>query len=168
MLKNLIPDHLLWCIAGGWAACPALASDMDVWVYSVAHTDLLDVRREIIKHLAVEGFEFETLDDKVKIGDYPDELQTKKVAWVTIGTTEIHLMVTTAWSPRELVNSFDISTHMVAIDQDGRVIRGEDWTPVSVPPRIVNYYPATQARLEKISARFGHEGETVDEDEIPF
>ncbi len=37
-IPDLLPESLRgqWCIAGGYAACPALASDIDVWVYNAA------------------------------------------------------------------------------------------------------------------------------------
>lgn len=39
-----------WCVAGGYAACPALASDIDLWVYGIA-PDLLQWERDNIAGL---------------------------------------------------------------------------------------------------------------------
>jgi hypothetical protein len=48
---GMIPRPLLdaisgskWCVAGGYAACPALSADIDLWIYDIPKDDLLDER----------------------------------------------------------------------------------------------------------------------------
>jgi hypothetical protein len=39
-----------WCVAGGYAACPALATDIDLWVYGIDHRNL-ENERNILRSL---------------------------------------------------------------------------------------------------------------------
>jgi hypothetical protein len=68
----------------------------------------------------------------------------------------IHVMVTTALTPIQLLCSFDISTHQVAVDERGREIFGPNWTNVMEAPVQLKGTPSTPARLEKITARYAH------------
>lgn len=153
--KNLLPDGYKWCIAGGWAACPALASDQDVWVY-----DRFSAAQDmgvLLSHLALQGFHFSTdMKDQAKTDDsYGDErTEIYKVA-VVENKPNIHLMLTNAPSIMDILNGFDVSTHQVAIASEGFIVKGNGWTPVSECPVMLLNNPQTPARLAKIQERYG-------------
>lgn len=172
---DLLPEayRKSWCIAGGFAACPALATDMDVWVYGLptekqAPGKLLAVRDEILDYFAAykktrtyrdlwfgytPGVETRTTES------YGHPCVIHKVAMIhATGTRKpIHLMVTDADSPMMLIDGFDVSTHAVALNHDGGVFYNIDtYTPPNEPPRQLRDTVTTPDRLRKIAARFGH------------
>lgn len=167
--KGLLPEGLKYCIAGGWAACPALASDMDVWVFrgDGSGESLEELRDRIVGHLFVTkpfkwglqaatddtregGVEYDAMDfDILKVG-------TVKVGYPS-GDVQIHLMVTTASSPMGLLSNFDISTHAVAIDANGLVIRGKHWTSIIETPYVIRRTDSTPERMKKICTRYSLE-----------
>lgn len=166
----MIPDILLpktmrrrAFVAGGFAACPALATDIDVFV-TASTTELTKVRRQLLNHLydqLNEDIEFlmhEEEDRRVDSHErYPGShgvFTILKVCKVLIGNTEFHVLVTDG-SIDEVLSSFDISTCQVAITSDGHVVRGDNWTPPSVPPVKLKDTPTTDARMQKYQERFG-------------
>ena len=181
----MIPTTLLpaqyreqWCVAGGFAACPALATDIDVWVYAIATEGLDKARRVLLAHLCdiqypqkdspyanvrrKAQFEFEEETEARTAESYLQSfIQIHKVA-VICGRNAwrelkpIHVMVTDAPSPGELLAGFDISTHAVAIGHDGRVWTNSYTQPGETPVRLSGANARTEARLQKICARFGH------------
>lgn len=163
---NLLPEAYReqWCVAGGWAACPPLATDMDVWVYGLP-TDQLDViRAELLAHLSAlrtsrpRGPYFETGEDVRSAEGYDHPCTIKKVAMVfqSFPAKPIHLMVTDASCPGEIVNGFDVSTHAVAIGHNGMVHTHCEYTAPHLPPVQLKETENTPARMAKIAARFGH------------
>lgn len=154
--RNLVPDQHYnnTFIAGGYAACPAMATDIDVWVFVDGGTQPLDEAREdVLKHLQA-NFDI-TEDVGGTVGDYNGVgINILKVAFVRGYTLPIHIMVCDAPCGIVLKN-FDISTHQVALTPHGVVI-GEHWTPITVPPvvleRMENEH--TQSRLQKITERY--------------
>lgn len=162
---NLLPRGMTRAafIAGGYAACPDLATDIDVWV-QVDPATLYDAPLRIVKHLHDHGFipnvgiasTAETF-----VGDsmgYEDiTANILKVAVVLRGNQKpIHIMVTDA-PPLMLLLNFDISTHQIAFTDSG-TIRGPYWTPLDGPPVIIKNHTTskTQERFQKISARYAH------------
>ncbi len=147
IIQAILPKkyHDKWVIAGGWAACPALASDMDVWVLGIDDIDV--VREELLAHTGTSSGVFV---GRYLVVQVQDEIRTapgyeienvliRKVAKLTAVNLSIHLLVTDAPSPAELLMGFDISTHQVAILHNGIVVKGPNWTPTNVlcfePPR---------------------------------
>lgn len=61
----------------------------------------------------------------------------------------------------DLLDSFDITTHMVGLEWDEvlgvNTVRGRRYTPPNVPPRVVrfNHPGKSLERLQKIAARYG-------------
>lgn len=162
--ENLLPKGVQWCIAGGYAACPALASDIDVWVLNVPTHDLQVRRAEILLHLAKQRFNVKTETGDNTPGDgYEDKaIGILKVGRVTPPTgLAIQVMVTDADVAR-LLESFDVSTHAVAVGP-GFVTTHPQWTPPHVPPVAFSQHATTAERLARIAERFGHKVE-----EIPF
>lgn len=161
--KGLLPPDLMdnAFIAGGYAACPALASDLDLWVYVPQSQSLQAARTEILQWLESELWPFELQEDRRfnRLGPSASEgydVIAGKVAIVKSPhmTHPIHIMVVDR-SPAELLETFDISTHQVAI-VFGNVIKGSEWTPVTVPPVMLKNTPTTPERMRKIAVRYGH------------
>lgn len=152
-----------WCIAGGFAACPALADDVDVWVWG--RYDLAESRQTILDHLkarhlrhTVEAVSTE-LEASQRYGNLV--IKIEKVAVVSGGGKPIHIMVTDAPCPEALVSAFDISTHAVAFDNNFGIAAALEFTHPGELPRLMEHAnDRTPERLGKILARFGH-GEGV-------
>lgn len=180
--QGLLPEGTEWCVAGGWAACPSLGTDQDVWVLVDADGDadtLENTRHELLEHLrsyfATQSWRLSE-QEEARVGDPKDYdntvVQILKVAQINDGGRVIHLLVADAPSPSYLIRTFDVSTHQIAINSDGRIIKGSEWTPVTMPPVKLRDTKTTDARMLKIAARYGHatanEPAGYTEDEIPF
>lgn len=159
--KGILPSDLMEYafIAGGYAACPPLASDIDLWVYVQREADTLSaVKARILDWLDSEMWPYEAEESAIRaIGETNGyTLTASKVAIVRSPhwSHPVHIMVTSA-TPQDLLETFDISTHQVAI-VFGNVIKGSQWTPVTEPPRMLRNTPTTPERMEKIAARYGH------------
>lgn len=179
---NLLPypqDEAAF-IAGGFAACPALAEDIDVWVpvdvtgvddpfdavwkmrdYLVAYLrqefgaaftehDGMDSRRHVVptppsqRHgkllTTFEGYHL------------PIPIRRAGVVVVEGGSLPYHIIVV-GGDVDEVLSSFDITSHMVALTRKGVVV-GEHYTPPFEEPRVVTKKYTTEARLAKIRARY--------------
>jgi hypothetical protein len=159
-----------YCIAGGFAACPALADDVDVWLYGIDVFDG-DDNGGVNEHKRVR----ELLEDRLRrdYGDADFEASNNetcyigtgfvtRVGYVFVNHQKFHVLITDQPTPQALVNAFDVSTHAVAINSDGQVFRGEGWTPTMVPTVKLKDTSTTDARLKKIAVRFGHPVEDTD------
>lgn len=163
---TLLPEDLLQraFIAGGWAVCPTLASDMDVWVWvDTTEESLSGAHDRILMWLEETMWPYEPLSDsRMELpasfhqdGTYGD-VGILKVAVVRSAhlSHPYHIMVVDK-GPVDLLEHFDISTHQVALVA-GNVVKGSGWTPVTEPPRVLRMTPTTPARMAKIAARYGH------------
>ena len=150
-------NGLNWCVAGGWAACPSLATDRDVWIFSIDTIELEGCRQRLLDAVkSTKGFTEQTETEVInyegvnftirKVGyfNYSKELQP------------LHLMISDAPSPEAVMAGFDISTHAVAIMPEGQIIKHPDWTAVNVPPVKLLNSNSTEARMTKIAVRYGH------------
>jgi len=160
MIPNtLLPEGTSYCIAGGWAACPALALDKDVWVFAeeVEGGDIGHRREELLKHLEAEGHDFVPEDETRNAAGYEGVISILRVAKVEVpGSVPIHLIVTNALDPHDLISSFDVSAHQIALSSQGHVIKGGNFTPVTVKPVKLKDTPTTDERMRKIAERYGH------------
>jgi hypothetical protein len=156
---GLFPDEIAMrtYIAGGWAACPALAGDMDLWVLCPEgrlEQERLKLLGILQTHEGVEAVE----DVQRETGHDYDGIvhQIRKVAKIEYNGTKIHLMVTDAPDVFALLDGFDITTHCVAIDPFGMVIRGRYFSAVNQPVHSVdgNSNEKSQSRWERIRDRF--------------
>lgn len=166
-----------WCIAGGAAACPALAADIDVWVYGIDTDELDGVRAVILSYLEqlIAGFNvnkpiwpekryrLESLVECEEFVAYEHaHCRIEKVAIVTspkrfpVRVKPVHIMVTDAPDPGTILQGFDVSTHAVAIDYDGRIWKGNNWTHPGEKPIALLDNEKTPERMARIAARFGH------------
>lgn len=154
MQKRTITNQQLagcnpWCIAGGYAACPALASDMDVWIYGL-HKDVLEPVRGGMLQLFPE-IEPENNPPRDSPEAYLGVRYTLKVG--RLG--DRHILVTSAVDVDDLLDGFDISTHACALTSDGRFVKSRNWTPIWEPPRMIFEGGAnTPLRMKKLTERY--------------
>lgn len=151
-----------WCIAGGWAACPGLASDQDVWVF-IPVNDSGDFPVRVKRLVIARGQMLRTFPEikaeSTKVPQTPEELMA---AYGDLGMFvqkvgklgDRHIMVCDAPDVKTLLNTFDISTHQCAITSDNRFVKGDDWTPITEPLVIHRLTDTTPARIDKIRARY--------------
>jgi len=159
MIPNtLLPEGTSYCIAGGWAACPALALDKDVWVFADPQEDIVALRDILLKHLDDDNAEYEVEDETRSAAGYEGVISILRVAKVEVpGEAQpIHLLITNAKDAHDLIESFDVSAHQIALSSQGHVIKGQGFTPVTVKPVKLKETPTTDERLIKIGERYGH------------
>lgn len=146
-----------WCIAGGFAACPDLAGDTDVWVLvgnrSAAYIRAL--RENILSQLRQRGVQFveeeeETQQPREGCGD-DAYLVSGKVARLADNR---QIILSTASDVQSLLETFDVSTHQIALTSDGALIRGSGFTSIYTRPVALRDTPTTDERLVKIRARY--------------
>lgn len=164
----MIPEYLLppqyrktYFIAGGWAACPAMAHARDVWVQAsvpeVARKELLAHFRRVLDEdeWAEEQSPAYQPDGRVIDPFYDSVAFTLKVARLALTGNLYHILVTSAevW---DVIKEFDLSVHQIALTPEGGVIKGPDWTPITVPPVILKMTATTPERYVKLCERYGH------------
>lgn len=176
-VTRLIPTvfEQSWCIAGGFAACPVLSADIDVWVYGRSRLDearqtLLDfiedtkvqnsgkygARPPYVYEPEVATEQREGSDNYEGIGINISKVCVVYGRGMNSGALPIHIMVTDAPEPGALLSAFDISTHAAAIDFRGRVFKGRSFTHPGIPPVLIRANTNTPARYRRICERFGH------------
>lgn len=146
-------------VAGGFAADQEKAKDIDLWVLASPGV----VEHGLLKSwLDSVGVDYVPSNGVFYGGRY-------LVATIPegLGARSVQLLTTDHGTSLDLVNSFDISTHAIAkyfTSGQCAVVVGEKWTPVTAQPRVLRFSTPvdTQARLEKICARY--EQQPNDED----
>lgn len=143
-----------WCIAGGFAACPSLAGDCDVWVLDAND----DIREPILRQLQFVGVEFtpeenSPPDSPENIDQY--DLGNGTLCWKVARLADgRQIILTSAPDIMTQLGAFDVSTHQVALTSDGEVIRGPNWTPITVPPVELRSTSKSAERMKKIATRY--------------
>ncbi len=159
-IRNIIEYEVgtEWCVAGGFAANPVLADDIDVWVTGVDVEDHLVIARSLARDLALAyGPRFE---EQMDMGSYlGDDFATLRVGKVNRknieqGLKDVHIIITNA-GVQEMVNSFDVSTHACAITAEGRIVKAPEWTMPTLAPTRMRTTSTTEERMVKICKRFG-------------
>lgn len=162
-IKDLVPEGWNYFIAGGYAACPSLASDIDVWAqppsddYSTRSFGF--ERRTLIQHLrnifGVSRFTEETSENPGEEYIFASHcIRILKVGKLEgVATLPIHVMITDG-DVTDVLRGFDVSTHAVALTDFG-VVKGDGWTSVCEAPRRLLSNPKTESRIRKISERYG-------------
>jgi hypothetical protein len=154
--NNLLPPGVEYFIAGGYAVCPALATDRDVFVQTTGNLE--DIRAMLLDYMRANGFTV-VEESKVDVSDAYDGgiVEISKVGKVLMGTKglPIHVLVTQA-DVQDVLNTFDITTSQVAITRTGKVVKGNSWTSPARAPQITKSIPSTPERLVKYQLRFGH------------
>lgn len=182
-------DEAAAFIAGGYAACPALASDVDVWITTGAIGDLDDWDKVYALRLRlIEWIRSTPALSPLRITSFVEEdgdrtprdpsrsrlagntswftnlksthegyimvLPVRRVGVVTIeGHSLPYQLIAVGGSVDDVLSSFDISTHQIALTSKG-VVKGEHWTPVWEPPVVITTKYTTPARMEKIRERY--------------
>ncbi len=172
-VRDLLPPGLLppglygsAFIAGGYAACPERATDIDVWV-RVSET-LEAARANLLYYWGLLGHPFSryvtpsSSTNNVELPGREDNdggyalpsIPILQVATIAMRPKPIHVMVTQARLD-QVLSAFDISTHQVAINPLGLRILGPQWTPLDVTPQLIRVGGAsTWTRLDKIMNRY--------------
>ena len=150
-----------WCIAGGWAACPQLANDQDVWIFVHSQSDddehvfdflgaqranMLTMFPAITPESSLMGA---GAGDDTVYGDLG-------IGIIKVGRLGYrHVLLTDAQDIPMLLSSFDISTHQCAITSDMVFIAGPQWTSIYVYPHILrDTGEKTRERVQKITQRY--------------
>lgn len=173
LLKEVIDSGLLnhypdWFVAGGYAADPVLANDIDIWIQAEDSYAAADNHAKLHEFLAIAGFQFEPMD----VGAAPRFVDTGRphapgetdfvvvfavatiTAWRSIQFSKpVHLSITNG-TAAEILAGFDISTHALALLPNGKFAYSDSWTPKTVDPVILRDTPSTPARFVKISSRY--------------
>lgn len=176
---GLIPSEYFAFIAGGYAACPQRAVDIDVWVIA-ERGEVEATYRRILAFLqdnrwAIEAAPTPSEDDLLQEESTYEltGVSTLKVCRVpyphpiTQQPSSIHIMVADG-DVNAVLNGFDVSTHQIALLWNDREERGVQWTPLDVPPQIITAHENkfTEGRMAKITARYAdlalaHQAERV-------
>jgi hypothetical protein len=151
--KNLLPEGTRYFIAGGWAVCPALATDRDVFVQTTG--DLSATRATLLAHMQAEGFDLTKEGETRYFAGWGYAfVPIAKVAKVKVKFAQsIHVLVTNA-DVAEVLETFDLSICQVAITHTGGIVKGSYWTAPNEPICVLKDTPTTLARKEKYEARF--------------
>lgn len=154
--SDLVNDRP-WFIAGGYAACPSMARDCDVWVL-VSNGDGREVCESILRTLRRANVDFTEEENDPEVDqefyDLGDGVLNWRVAKINDTPQPRHILVTSALNIQQLLDNFDISTHQCALSSDGEFIRGAQWTPLSATPRAFRMGTTTPERLKKIERRY--------------
>lgn len=162
-------------IAGGFAACASLAEDVDVWIPIDPFGDPWDAthnaRNLVVAYLRQE------FGDKFIEQDKPGTPRGDKKDWernrllsthegynlpipiyragsvVGLGSLPYHVIVV-GGDVDEVLSSFDISTHQVALHPERGLIKGEHWTPITEHGYVLKNKYSTASRLTKLAARY--------------
>lgn len=135
-------------IAGGFAADYTAAGDLDLWILN---DPTLERTAAKLTELGVR-FSPATRGESV-----PVEEITRSVLRISTPLLPIHVIGTAEPTIRELLNTFDISTHRWALSRAGTLIAGEGATKPWETGKVLTYkFPtSTDARVKKLEARYG-------------
>lgn len=161
-------------VAGGYAAAPEHAADLDLWVLVKGEEEVEGVREWVQNYWPLEAESYGIVPpgqdeyEEVPAEDEPDpdgEGWSKRGVHIIghiyqqPGLPTIQLLTFTADSVTSLLGDFDISTHQVAVD----VIEGvrhvtPTTTSVEELPRVVRWTTpkSTMKRLVRLLVRYGH------------
>jgi hypothetical protein len=174
-LLEYIPEslHDQFVVAGGYACCPELAGDIDMWLLVGAKATpedtemhMEDLRGDLYSHLHKMGASLSSAGKET-----PEYLFGKRRLvgtiqgfWKTGGylrqyikaETNLQFIIAPCDTAQELVDSFDLSTHAIAFQGDQYTF-AKQWTRREVPPVVMRWdQPATTLkRIHKICARYG-------------
>lgn len=180
----MIPSNLLpvkyqnsWCVAGGFAVCPALSTDTDVFVF------VRELNQYVIDELrmylgVVFGEDFVPQSNFEGTPGYDGIIGTERIGVVHAPGRTFDIVMTDAEDVHALLATFDISTSQVAIMPNGAVVRGNHWTPPHEAPLMLLSREKSKQRYIKYARRFGHDTvarimeasivEQNDDNDIPF
>lgn len=155
LLPPFLRDYA--CIAGGFAASERLAGDIDLWVLNYpGRTDhLWENISEYLRHNEVKFretmFSYASTNGSTLRFVLRDHYVRAKDDFLDVQILEAH-----QFTPGELVEAFDISTHMIALTQN-ETICGRRWTGIHETPVVLRFDKpeGVTERLDKICKRYG-------------
>lgn len=173
-LMQFVPKPLrgLAWVAGGFAADSERAGDVDIWIlsrgiYSRTKTSTMSAHADwLIAHLEEQGLKFER---GPVVGYVFDDAERRLVATIPhgFGDRPVQLLVTSATTPQELVQTFDLSVHQVAkrivignaanaTEPTGELIVAPTWSSLTEPIRVTRFTTPedTLSRLHKLTQRY--------------
>lgn len=165
-LRNLVPPdlHVRTFIAGGFAANPNKANDIDLWI--VGDEPHPDVAEKILRHLGNNGHD-------ITVRNFPFytdvQLTPGRTVWFRVCDVNdfysngkrmpVQIMATTYHDVDELLAYFDLSPHKKAIAiSDGLEIIGRGFTTPDEQPRATRFDTphSTLRRYFRLCERYGH------------
>jgi len=178
-LLDLVPEglHSRLAIAGGYAADPEKAEDIDLWVLEVRPAEFDRIEQEIREHLAAQDRMGTPVGIPARTPGNPEMYDEHEGNFrvVAIQAVEDHIhpfgqlirrvqiIITAQPTLRALVNTFDVSTHAIGYMLLDSEFEGfscaEDYTSVHCQPRVLKFDRPEQTlpRIKKIAARYGFE-----------
>jgi hypothetical protein len=176
-LLDLLPKglHARLAIAGGYAADPDKAEDIDLWVLDIAVDDFDGVEQAIRRHLVNDGklvCEERPHSDSIHYEEHVGHFRVVSVQNAEIGdgkwsrVVPVQIILTKQPTLQHLLEQFDISSHalgyMVQADPefgDSVMVFGEGYTSFKCQPRVLSFDRPEQTlpRIEKIAQRYGFE-----------
>jgi hypothetical protein len=165
-LENLLPKGFreLAVVAGGYAASPTKASDIDLWVLGIPRDQFDLVEKSIRDYLDKAGLNgcsgevgphidctYETFDDSFRVAAIVDGP----------GENPVQILITTHPTLEELLAKFDLSVHQIgwSLTNPDAMVIGPEWTPVSEEPKVLTLTRPGQTlkRYLRIIPRYGFE-----------
>lgn len=126
-------------IAGGFAAAPWIAEDVDLWMFG---DPLLD---RTMRHLTETGIH------APQVLSYSPGSASVRIETPLI---PIHIIGTSLMSVEALLGSFDISTHRHARTRWSILVEGPQATRIYESGRVLIENETTAARRDKLQARY--------------
>lgn len=176
-LQELLPADLRSkaMVAGGYAADPSRANDIDLWVVGMA--DLPGTERYIRKYLGEVGWLSSDRADSLASEEYQDSGDFRVVAmhhvYEPIAVSEdypsglgsktwtVQILISNQPTFLHLLNRFDLSVHQIgySLDAPNVAILAPTFTTIHEQPRVVNFERPNQTfrRVERIFPRYGFE-----------
>lgn len=154
-LEQLVPEQ--WrdrlCIAGGYAADPERAADIDLWV--LAGGAEMGTAIDELRDWVESEHELEVASREIP-ATYASNGESALITCAPGYAKPVQLLVSDAQNVGELLDNFDITTHMVATKGSARFVRPAttDWFTT---PKVLRFSTPqrTLARLLKIANRYG-------------
>lgn len=168
-LKRFLPEDM-WSraiVAGGYAADPDKASDIDLWVIGGdMEVDAFRIRmhNHMGTFLSLEESPYEQFANEFAVvTEQRVEVKLGKFASTYL---PVQILVSSAKNFGDLLERFDISTHQVGIPLLVPTVRlvGSGFTSPSEQPRVLVFTRPEQTirRLERILPRYGFEPDPDD------
>ncbi len=168
LIHSLVPYDWPVYIAGGYAACPALADDIDIWVRYVhrAGSSLSSESTRLYEEIKREELKrnlhrFDLLAEppiEVRRVVAIERYATNHVCKIKCGEQKFDILFSE--DPIEhILAAFDISTHQIAMNtRTLEVIKGDRWTPITEPPLFLQLSSTDKEkeRMKKICKRYGY------------
>ena len=162
LLLSYLPKglHRDACVAGGYAADPEQANDIDLWVLGITPEQFDTVEREIRQHLH-NNYLLSSVDPPLRDSQHYDEHPGQfRVVSIQSGPAPmgVQILITKQPTLGQLLKQFDISTHALGYMVVSREVeQAEGWTSIMEPPRVLTYArpTATTLRLDRVVARYG-------------